>query len=98
MGSSPSVRDPEQYAFTVFGNPATHFGMARRGSSSSLNFTVAPNDFVTVTPAFLGQPSQSVDFSLRDCERWMQNRNWLQAGTEFELTQREQAVIAARSR
>jgi len=55
MGSSP-LPHPEQYAFTVFGNPAPPT-LGWRVEGHSLNFTVAPNDFVTVTPAFL-EPTQ----------------------------------------
>ena len=99
MGGSPSVRDPDQYAFTVFGNPATPpWGWRVEGHHLSLNFTVT-NDFVTVTPAFLGANPAKVSISplkgLRtlDAEQDLA-RKLVQS---LELTQREIAVIAAQS-
>lgn len=50
MGGSPFIRDPEQYAFTVFGNPLTQpWGWRVEGHHVSLNFTVFPNDITTVS-------------------------------------------------
>jgi hypothetical protein len=49
-------RDPENYAFTVFGTPAegTPWGWRVEGHHLSLNFTLVPGRPVAVTPAFMG--------------------------------------------
>jgi len=52
----PERRDPEDYYFNVFGNPADGSGWAWRfeGHHISLNFTAAGDDLPSVTPAFFG--------------------------------------------
>ena len=49
-------RDPENYAFTVFGQPgpSAPWGWRVEGHHLSLNFTLVPGRPVAVTPAFLG--------------------------------------------
>src|SRR5882724_11473892 len=49
-------RDPENYAFTVFGNPGASapWGWRVEGHHLSLNFTLVPGQPVAMTPAFLG--------------------------------------------
>ena len=52
-GRDGSFRDPERYAFAVFGEPGSPaWGWRVEGHHLSLNFTVA--DGVAVTPSFLG--------------------------------------------
>ncbi|HEY7252675.1 MAG TPA: DUF3500 domain-containing protein [Methylomirabilota bacterium] len=55
------LRDQENYAFTVFGNPgpSTPWGWRVEGHHLSLNFLLAPGKPVAMTPAFLGaNPAQ----------------------------------------
>ena len=49
-------RDPENYAFTVFGTPGpgAPWGWRVEGHHLSLNFTLVPGRPVAVTPAFMG--------------------------------------------
>jgi hypothetical protein len=49
-------RDPENYAFTVFGTPGpgTPWGWRVEGHHLSLNFTLVPGRPIAVTPAFMG--------------------------------------------
>src|SRR5262245_42203700 len=50
------MRDPENYAFSVFGTPgpSTPWGWRIEGHHLSLNFTLVPGRPVAMTPAFLG--------------------------------------------
>ena len=50
------LRDPENYAVTVFGTPGpgSPWGWRLEGHHLSLNFTLVPGKPVAVTPAFLG--------------------------------------------
>jgi hypothetical protein len=55
-------RDPENYAFTVFGTPGpgAPWGWRVEGHHLSLNFTLVPGKPVAVTPAFMGANPASV--------------------------------------
>ena len=50
------LRDPENYALTVFGTPGpgAPWGWRLEGHHLSLNFTLVPGKPIAVTPAFLG--------------------------------------------
>ncbi len=50
------LRDPENYALTVFGTPGAGapWGWRLEGHHLSLNFTLVPGKPIAVTPAFLG--------------------------------------------
>ena len=50
------LRDPDNYAVTVFGAPETRraWGWRLEGHHLSLNFTLVPGKPVAVTPAFFG--------------------------------------------
>ena len=50
------MRDPENYAVTVFGTPGAdaRWGWRLEGHHLSLNFTLVPGKPIAVTPAFLG--------------------------------------------
>jgi hypothetical protein len=50
------MRDPENYAVTVFGTPgpSAPWGWRFEGHHLSLNFTIVPGRAIAVTPAFLG--------------------------------------------
>jgi len=55
------MRDPENYAFTVFGapGPSAPWGWRLEGHHLSLNFTLVPGKPVAMTPAFFGaNPAQ----------------------------------------
>jgi hypothetical protein len=49
-------RDPEHYAFTIFGTPGdgAPWGWRLEGHHLSLNFTLVPGKPMAVTPAFMG--------------------------------------------
>lgn len=53
---NPGFRDPENYAITIFGDPAgaAPWGWRFEGHHLSLSFTVAPGTGVAATPAFFG--------------------------------------------
>jgi hypothetical protein len=55
QGRGP-VRDPELYYVTIFGEPGKGqaWGWRLEGHHLSLNFTLAPDDQVSVTPSFFG--------------------------------------------
>lgn len=100
MGNRPSVRDPEQYAFTVFGDPATPpWGWRVEGHHMSLNFTVISNDLATVTPAFLGaNPAEVAIPPLQGLRTLAREQDLARKLVQsLELTQREQVMIAAQS-
>jgi hypothetical protein len=50
------LRDPDNYAFSIFGTPglASAWGWRVEGHHLSLNFTLVPGRPVAVTPAFMG--------------------------------------------
>jgi hypothetical protein len=52
----PLLRDPDNYALTVFGTPgaAGPWGWRLEGHHLSLNFSVVPGKPIAVTPAFFG--------------------------------------------
>lgn len=52
----PERRDPEDYYVSIFGTPSVEEPWAWRyeGHHLSLNFTSAPGEFPSVTPAFMG--------------------------------------------
>ncbi|MDH3733072.1 MAG: DUF3500 domain-containing protein [Gemmatimonadota bacterium] len=52
----PERRDPEGYYVSIFGSPSVDSPWAWRyeGHHLSLNFTAAPGEFPSVTPAFMG--------------------------------------------
>jgi Protein of unknown function (DUF3500) len=56
------TRDPENYAFTIFGapGPAAPWGWRLEGHHLSLNFTLVPGRPIAVTPAFLGANAAEV--------------------------------------
>lgn len=100
MGGSRFIRDPEQYAFTVFGNPLTQpWGWRVEGHHLSLNFTVFPNDITTVTPAFLGANPACVPLPPLQGLRTLAREQELARDlvSSLDSTQLERAVIASQS-
>ncbi len=100
MGGSPSIRDPELYFVTVFGNPAqVPWGWRLEGHHLSLNIAVISEAIVTVTPAFLGANPAKVQVPLQQGLRALPQEQDL----AFELlqslssAQRQQLILADQS-
>jgi len=94
-------RDPENYAFTVFGNPgaAAPWGWRVEGHHLSLNFTLVPGQPVAVTPAFLGANPAEVPSGPKKGLRTLAAEHDLGRSLVGRLTdaQRQRTVIAAQS-
>jgi hypothetical protein len=94
-------RDPENYAFTVFGTPgaAGPWGWRVEGHHLSLNFTLVPGRPVAVTPAFLGANPAEVPSGPRKGLRVLAAEQDLGRALVRSLTdgQRTRTVIAAQS-
>ncbi|MGJ3252516.1 MAG: DUF3500 domain-containing protein [Elainellaceae cyanobacterium] len=100
LGGSAQFRDPDQYAFTIFGDPnAPPWGWRIEGHHLSLNFTIAASDLVAVTPAFFGANPARVTIPPHEGLRTLAREQDL----AFELvrhltdTQQAQAVLADQS-
>jgi hypothetical protein len=93
-------RDPETYAFTVFGNPgAAPWGWRVEGHHLSLNFTLVPGQPVAVTPAFLGANPAEIPSGPKKGLRTLAAEHDLGRSLVGSLTdaQRQRTVIAAQS-
>jgi hypothetical protein len=94
-------RDPENYAFTVFGNPGASapWGWRVEGHHLSLNFTLVPGQPVAVTPAFLGANPAEVPSGPQQGLRALAAEQDLGRALAQSLSeaQRPRAIIAARS-
>jgi hypothetical protein len=94
-------RDPENYAFTVFGNPGTSapWGWRVEGHHLSLNFTLVPGQPVAMTPAFLGANPAEVSSGPKQGLRALAAEQDLGRSLVGSLTdaQRRRTVIAAQS-
>jgi hypothetical protein len=94
-------RDPENYAFTVFGTPgaAGPWGWRVEGHHLSLNFTLVPGRPVAVTPAFLGANPAEVPSGPRKGLRVLAAEQDLGRALVRSLTdgQRARTVIATQS-
>jgi Protein of unknown function (DUF3500) len=94
-------RDPENYAFTVFGNPGASapWGWRVEGHHLSLNFTLVPGHPVAVTPAFLGANPAEVPSGPQKGLRALAAEQDLGRALVQSLseTQRPRAIIAAQS-
>ena len=55
-GGDPKVRDPEKYAFSIFGEPgeSAPWGWRVEGHHLSINITIAGGTVVGLTPSFFG--------------------------------------------
>jgi hypothetical protein len=97
----PFSRDPENYAFLVFGAPGggRPWGWRVEGHHLSLHFTIVDDARVAVTPAFLGANPAEVREGAHKGLRVLAQEQDL----AFDLVrhlgpgQRQQALIAARS-
>ena len=95
------MRDPENYAVTVFGTPGpgAPWGWRLEGHHLSLNFTLVPGKPLSVTPAFFGANPAEVRkgplTGLRILGREQDRGRWL--AQTMDATQRTKMVIAASS-
>jgi Protein of unknown function (DUF3500) len=94
-------RDPENYAFTVFGNPgaAAPWGWRVEGHHLSLNFTLVPGQPVAVTPAFMGANPAEVPSGPRQGLRTLAAEQDLGRALARSLTdaQRARTIIGTQS-
>lgn len=95
------MRDPENYAFTVFGapGPSGPWGWRLEGHHLSLNFTLVPGKPVAMTPAFFGaNPAQVPSGPQRGLRALAAEQDMGRALIQgLTDTQRSRAVIAAQS-
>jgi len=95
------MRDPDNYAVTVFGAPApgAPWGWRFEGHHLSLNFTVVPGRAVAVTPAFLGaNPAEVRSGPLQGLRALPAEQDLgLALVRGLDSTQRAHAVIASAS-
>ena len=95
------MRDPENYAVSIFGTPGpgAPWGWRLEGHHLSLNFTLAPGKPMAVTPAFFGANPAEVRkgplTGLRVLGREQDLGRWLAQG--MDAAQRKKMVIAASS-
>ena len=94
-------RDPENYAFTVFGNPGASapWGWRIEGHHLSLNFTLVPGQPVAMTPAFLGANPAEVPAGPKKGQRALAAEQDLGRALALSMSeaQRPRTVIAAES-
>jgi hypothetical protein len=95
------LRDPDNYAFTVFGTPgpAAPWGWRVEGHHLSLNFALVPGRPISVTPAFLGANPAEVPSGPQKGRRSLAAEQDLGRALARNLgdAQRARAIIAARS-
>ncbi|HEY7039318.1 MAG TPA: DUF3500 domain-containing protein [Methylomirabilota bacterium] len=95
------MRDPENYAFTVFGNPgpSAPWGWRVEGHHLSLNFLLAPGKPVAMTPAFLGANPAQVPSGPQKGVRALPAEEDLARALVSSLSQaqRSRTIIAAQS-
>ena len=95
------MRDPENYAFTVFGTPGSSapWGWRVEGHHLSLNFLITPGEPVAMTPAFLGANPAQVPSGPQKGARALPAEEDLARALVSSLTeaQRSRTIIAARS-
>jgi hypothetical protein len=95
------MRDPENYAFSMFGNPgpSTPWGWRVEGHHLSLNFLLAPGKPVAMTPAFLGANPAEVPSGPQKGARALAAEEDLARTLVSSLSaaQRSRTIIAAQS-
>ena len=95
------MRDPENYAFTVFGTPAdtAPWGWRIEGHHLSLNFTLVPGKPIAVTPAFMGANPATVKSGTRAGLRTLEHEQdlGLALARSLDAGARGRAVIATES-
>ena len=95
------MRDPDNYAFTVFGapGPSAPWGWRLEGHHLSLNFALVPGKPVAMTPAFFGaNPAQVPSGPERGLRVLAAEQDMARALVQgMSETQRARTVIAAQS-
>jgi hypothetical protein len=95
------MRDPDNYAVTVFGTPgpSAPWGWRFEGHHLSLNFTVVPGRAIAVTPAFLGaNPAEVRSGPLQGLRALRDEQDLgLALARSLDSEQRAHAVIAGAS-
>lgn len=99
-GSSRSFRDPENYAFAVFGRPGeAPWGWRVEGHHLSINVTLSPGGEVSVTPAFTGSNPARIPEGEYEGKRIQEDEYFLALELAQSLSeeQRAAAVLAESS-
>lgn len=95
------LRDPDNYAVTVFGTPGPDapWGWRVEGHHLSLNFTIVPGRAIAVTPAFLGANPAEVSSGPLQGLRALQGEQdlGLALARSLDPAQRAHATIAPAS-
>ena len=95
------LRDPENYAVTVFGapGPSGPWGWRIEGHHLSLNFTVLPGKPIAVTPAFMGANPAEIPSGARKGFRTLAREQDMgrELARSVDPQQRGRMVIASRS-
>jgi hypothetical protein len=95
------MRDPDNYAVTVFGTPGpgAPWGWRFEGHHLSLNFTIVPGRAIAVTPAFFGaNPAEVRSGPLQGLRALRQEQDLgLLLARSLDSTQRAHAVLAGAS-
>lgn len=100
MGGSPSIRNPELYYLTLFGDPTdTPWGWRMEGHHFSLNITVISEERMTVTPNFWGANPVVVQIEPHQGLRTLSQEQELAFALLNTLTavQQEQVLLATQS-
>lgn len=99
-GGRSSFRDPENYAFTMFGEPGeTPWGWRVEGHHLSVNITVTAADSIAATPAFTGTHPARIPSGQHEGERIQKDEYFLalDLAQSLDEKQREAAVLQDRS-
>ena len=99
-GSPLSRRDPDNYAFTVFGTPGTFpWGWRIEGHHLSINLTVAAPGRLAITPTFTGSNPARIPSGRWAGDRVMaaEYHRALDLGRTLDVDQRSRAVLQPRS-
>jgi Protein of unknown function (DUF3500) len=95
------LRDPDNYAVTVFGTPGPEapWGWRLEGHHLSLNVTIVPGRAIAVTPAFLGANPAEVPSGPLQGLRVLRDEQdlGLALARGLDSAQRAHAVIASAS-
>jgi hypothetical protein len=95
------LRDPDNYAVTVFGAPApaARWGFRLEGHHLSLNFTLVPGRPMAVTPAFLGaNPAEVPSGPLKGLRALAREQDLGRAlARSMDAAQRQRMMIGADS-
>jgi len=99
-GSSSGFRDPENYAFSLFGEPGTPpWGWRVEGHHLSINVTNAASGDISITPTFTGTNPARIPLGPRTGERIQKDEYFLalELAVSLDEGQRGKAVLGERS-